>query len=124
MRLPVVLMSVVVLGVVAGCGDDGSDQARGDGATAEERTNRSDEREEQEHTRAVKFSGQDRRNYADAKAVCASFPARKVARDLGLDVDVRTSKGLVRIAEKYAADYRPSFRQAVFEGCLDGLPNP
>ena len=23
-----------------------------------------------------------------------------------------------------AADYRPNFRQAVFEGCLDGLPNP
>jgi hypothetical protein len=46
-----------------------------------------------------------------------------VAKDLGLNVDVGTSEGLAVIAEKFAAGYRPNFRQAVFEGCLDGLPD-
>jgi hypothetical protein len=56
--------------------------------------------------------------------VCGSFPPGKVASDLGLDVNVHTSEGLERIAEEYAGDYRPNFRRAVYEGCLDGLPNP
>jgi hypothetical protein len=122
MRLPIVLMSILVLGLVGGCGDDDADEAGGGGKTAEERT--APPEAKPEPTGAAKFTGQDRRNYEDAKFICSGFPPRKLASDLGLDVDVHTSEGLGRIAEAYAADYRPNFRQAVFEGCLDGLPNP
>ena len=65
-----------------------------------------------------------RQNYKIARAVCSGFPPEKVASDLGISVDVHTSEGLGEIAETYAAEYRPAFRQAAFEGCLDGLPNP
>lgn len=122
MRLPVMVLSVLVLGLVAGCGDDDADEAGGGANTAEERTAHAETKPEP--TGAAKFTGQDRRNYEEAKAICSSSPPSKVASDLGLDVDVHTSEGLGRIAEKYAEDYRPNFRQAVFEGCLDGLPKP
>lgn len=80
--------------------------------------------QEEEPTGAAKFTGQDRENYELANEVCGTFPPEKIASDLGISVDVNTSEGLVQIAEKYAKDYRPNFRQAVFEGCLDALPNP
>jgi hypothetical protein len=126
-RLPLALLTCVfALALLSGCGDDGSNETGG-GAGAEERAAPSEpepETTEQAATGAARFTGQDRRNYDEANAVCGAFPPRKVASDLGLDVDVHTSEGLVRIAEAYAADYGPSFRQAVLEGCLDGLPNP
>lgn len=71
-------------------------------------------------TGAAKFTGQHRENYNIAKASCGAFPPAKVARDLGLPA----SADPVRIAETLAADYRPAFRQAVFEGCLRGLRSP
>jgi hypothetical protein len=43
-----------------------------------------------------------------------------VAPQLGIKVNVNTAKGLIRHAKRYAADYRPAFRQPVFEGCLMG----
>jgi hypothetical protein len=53
-------------------------------------------------TGAQEFTGQDRTNYELARAVCRAFPPEKVAQDLDINVDVGTSEGLVRIAEKYA----------------------
>jgi hypothetical protein len=122
-----VLISLLALAPLSGCGDDGSNAAGGGAGGPEHQAappESEPEPDEQAATGAAKFTGQDRRNYDEANAVCGAFPPRKVASDLGLDVDVHTSEGLVRIAEAYAADYGPSFRQAVFEGCLDGLPNP
>ena len=78
----------------------------------------------EQSTGANEFQGQDRRNYLDAKGVCSTFPPKKIASDLGIKADVSTGPGLVRLAEGFAAGYRPAFRQPVFEGCLDGLPNP
>lgn len=78
---------------------------------------------EQTPTGSDKFTGQDRENYEIAKEVCGAFPAEQSARDLGLTGNRgRTSEELVEIAETYAEGLRPSFRQAAFEGCLDGLP--
>jgi hypothetical protein len=65
---------------------------------------------------AAKFRGVHRDNYENARAVCGAFPRRKVARDLGLDTSEPGA-----IAEAYAKGFRPAFRQANFEGCLDGL---
>ena len=75
-------------------------------------------------TGAAKFSGDDRINYEDAKSVCGDSSPSKLAQDLGVRVNVHSSKGLRRLAERYAADYGPNFRKAVVEGCLAGLPKP
>lgn len=73
---------------------------------------------------AAKFTGQDRSNYTDAKATCGAFPPAKVASDLGLRGNRgQTADELGDIALKFSKTYSPAFRQAVFEGCLAGLPN-
>ena len=71
-----------------------------------------------EPTGASKFSGTDRSNYSEAKVVCGAFSPAKLRRDLGLPSD----SGAVDIAQAWSEKYRPAFRQAVFEGCLAGLP--
>jgi hypothetical protein len=73
---------------------------------------------------AAKFSGDNQINYEDAKSVCGESAPGKLAHDLSVRVDVHSSKGLRRLAERYAADYGPTFRKAVVEGCLAGLPKP
>jgi hypothetical protein len=70
------------------------------------------------------FTGELADRYDEAKVVCGSSPPAKVARDLGISVNVHTSEGIVRIAERYARGYDARHHQAAFEGCLDGLPNP
>jgi hypothetical protein len=71
-----------------------------------------------------KFSGDDQINYQDAKSVCGESSPSKLAQDLSVRVDVHSSKGLRRLAERYAADYAPNLRKAVVAGCLAGLPKP
>ena len=71
-----------------------------------------------------KFSGDNQINYDDAKSVCGQSSPSKLAQDLSIHVDVHSSAGLRRLAERYAADYGPNFRKAVVEGCLAGLPKP
>jgi hypothetical protein len=67
-------------------------------------------------TGAAIFTGAHRDNYIRARAVCGALPRKKVARDLG----VRSTNPFV-IADAFARDYRPAFRQAAFEGCVVGL---
>jgi hypothetical protein len=75
-------------------------------------------------TAGAGFSGDDQINYEDAKTVCGESAPSKLAHDLTIRVDVHSSKGLRRLAERYAADYGPNLRKAVVEGCLAGLPKP
>jgi hypothetical protein len=73
---------------------------------------------------AAKFSGDDQINYEDAKSVCGESSPSKLAGDLSVRVNVHSSKGLRRLAERYAADYAPNLQKAVVAGCLAGLPKP
>jgi hypothetical protein len=64
------------------------------------------------------FTGVHANNYEAAKEICSAFPKEQIAGELGLP----TSADEFEIAEKYADDgYTDRFRQAGFEGCLDGL---
>lgn len=63
------------------------------------------------------FTGPQAKRYAEDREICGLFPPSKVARDLGLPANSDS----VTIAEAYADGYQPQFRQAAFEGCLDGL---
>jgi hypothetical protein len=112
-RLALILALALVLSVGA-CGDEESSNSGAGGEPPKQAAPDSMPTEDTP-TGAAKFSGQDRSNYEQAEVVCGAFPPKKVARDLGLNVNVHTSEGLVRIAEKYAEGYRPNFRQAVFE---------
>lgn len=62
---------------------------------------------------APRFTGVHESNYEIAYQVCGAFSLRKLASDLGI-----SSTSPVAIAEAYAADYRPAFRQAPYAGCL------
>jgi hypothetical protein len=70
------------------------------------------------------FCGDDQINYEDAKSVCGESAPSKLAGDLSIRVDVHSSRGLRRLAERYAADYAPNLQKAVVAGCLAGLPKP
>jgi hypothetical protein len=63
----------------------------------------------------AKFTGVHASNYEDAFAVCGAVGVKEVARQFG------TARDPVSAAEGYASGYRPAFRQAPFEGCLDGF---
>jgi hypothetical protein len=125
--------SAIALGALAfgftGCGDEPADAPTGGGqGPAESRPPPADDPPATEQPPADAggggFSGQAAENYDLAKVACGAFPPAKVARDLGLPVDGDTAVELGRIAERYARGYTGSNRQAAFEGCLDGLPNP
>ncbi len=57
----------------------------------------------------------DRENYRIAFEICRLSGVAKVAREF------RTAVDPFEAAEGYAAGYRPNYRQANFEGCLDGF---
>lgn len=128
--VPLALLGALVLVLAgAGCGDEeGDDPAGGGQDSAEPQSPAPPEPPAEEHPPADAdaggFTGQDAENYDIAKTICGSFPPGKVARDLGLHVNGDTAGELAEIAERYADDYRGPYRQAAFEGCLDGLPNP
>lgn len=64
------------------------------------------------------FSGVHASNYEAAKEICSAFPQEQIAQELGLPA----SADEFEIAEAYADDsYTDRFRQAGFQGCLDGL---
>lgn len=128
MGLVAVLIGTLVI-AVAGCGDDGADEPSAAGQDSPESQSPAApeppaEEQPPGNADAGGFTGQDAENYDIAKTVCASFPPGKVARDLGLNVNGDTAMELAEIAERYADDYRGRYRQAAFEGCLHGLPNP
>jgi hypothetical protein len=62
------------------------------------------------------FTGIHAENYRTAYFICGEFPIRKVASDLGID-----STDPVTVAKAYADEYKPEYRQAPFEGCLDAF---
>lgn len=64
------------------------------------------------------FTGTDAENYEIAKMSCGAFSQEEVAKDLGMPA----SADAVEIAEEFASGYQPAYQQAVFEGCLAGLP--
>jgi hypothetical protein len=102
--------------VIGGCGGV-SGPAAGTAQTTETKTSSA-------ASGGGKFSGDDQINYEDAKTVCGESAPSKLAGDLAIHVNVHSSKGLRRLAERYAADYGPNLRKAVVEGCLAGLPKP
>jgi hypothetical protein len=65
---------------------------------------------------APKFTGVHANNYEIAYYACGSFSPKKMARDFGI-----SSTHPVDLADAYAEGYRPGFRQANYEGCLDVL---
>jgi hypothetical protein len=91
--LPVAALAVAL--VVLGCGGDGDNPTVAQGAGV----------------------------YKLAKKVCANESADHLARDLGIQVNTKTSEGVHRVAEKYAKGFG-QLRQAAFEGCLDALEAP
>jgi hypothetical protein len=102
--------------VIGGCGG-----TSGPGTTAAQPT---ETKTSSAATGGAKFSGDDQINYEDAKTVCGESAPSKLAGDLAIRVNVHSSKGLRRLAERYAADYGPNLRKAVVEGCLAGLSKP
>jgi hypothetical protein len=65
----------------------------------------------------AKWRGVHASNYNDNCVVCRIFGPRQVARDNGI-----RSTDTVTIALRYANKaYRPGYRQAAFEGCLQGF---
>jgi hypothetical protein len=130
MRLLAALIGALAI-VVAGCGDEEeADEPGGAGQSPPEQPTSPEAQEQPTEEQAPAdadgdgFSGQAAENYDVAKVACGAFPPRKVASDLGLTVDGDTADELGQIAERYARGYTGSNRQAAFEGCLDGLPNP
>jgi hypothetical protein len=63
------------------------------------------------------FTGVHASNYEAAMEICSAFPRSQIARELGLPA----SADEFDIAEAYADGYTDRFRQAGFEGCIDGL---
>jgi hypothetical protein len=103
------MVGVLILSVpLCACGEGRSTSARSTpAATQVETTNPPGH---------AKFQGQDRDNYDNAKVSCGAFPARQVARELGV-----RGTNPVTIATAFANGFREAFRQAAFEGCLAGL---
>lgn len=64
-----------------------------------------------------KFTGAQAKRYQEDREICGLFPLSQIAKEYGLPA----SADPVSIAEAYADGYQPQFRQAAFEGCLDGL---
>jgi hypothetical protein len=62
-----------------------------------------------------RFTGTAAENYRNNYVLCGAFRLKNLARQLDVAADP------VAAAQKLARDYRPAFRQAVFEGCLDAL---
>jgi len=76
------------------------------------------ESEPQPESASGGFTGVHASNYEAAKEICSAFPQEQIAQELGLSV----SADEFEIAEAYADEnYTDRFRQAGFEGCLDGL---
>jgi hypothetical protein len=65
--------------------------------------------------RQPRFTGVHAENYRINYFSCGAFSLKDLARQLKVPADP------VAIAEEVAGDYRPGYRQAVFEGCLDAL---
>ena len=106
-----IITAALAVAAIAGCGG-GSTESASSATATQATTSRPDSGYADSERARI-----DRNNYANAKAVCSAFPARKVARDLG----VPEGSDLTTIATAYAHGYRPPFRPPVYRGCLAGL---
>jgi hypothetical protein len=114
---PLAIAIAMLAAALGGCGDDASPVASPTTSAppAPSTTTTAETTTKKKPTKPPRFTGQDAINYANAFDVCSVFTVKQVAKEYG------TTRDAVSAAEGYAAGYRPAFRQAVFEGCLDAF---
>jgi hypothetical protein len=113
------LVAALAIGATS-CGDSGpsSPDFRPAEEASERRQAPKPESEPPKESVSGGFTGVDASNYEAAKEICSAFPKEQIAQEL----DLPASADEFDIAEAYADDgYTDRFRQAGFEGCLDGL---
>jgi hypothetical protein len=117
------LLAVLALGL-AGCGRRGNRRAQQRGNAPESESPTRPDNEQHATSAGGGFTGQAAANYDIARTACGAFPPRKVAEDLGLQVDGDTAVELGQIAGRDARGYTGRNRQGHLQGCHDGLPDP
>ena len=103
MHLTRVGIAALSIALLAGCGNGTTESAEQDD-------------DEPSSAESREFTGVHAENYRTAYFICDEFPIAKVASDFDID-----STDPVTVAEAYADDYKPEYRQAPFEGCLDAF---
>lgn len=99
------MIALLIVGLAA-CGDDSDEGPTGTVETTEDTTGQVGKDKD----------ATDASNYDVAYGICSTASTEKLVNDLGA-----ASSDPADIADAYAEGYTDAFKQAGYEGCLDGL---